>query len=105
MAERWGARAIHVPDDVPGVEQADIVERNQGPRVLVAGSFDPSEPVAAVLAAAARLPGVEVRLTGDPGRLAASVRASAPSNVVFPSSVPFRRLLRERGAAGVSAGL
>ncbi len=105
MAESLGARALHVPDDLPGLEHAETLERSPRPRVLVAGSFDSSEPVETVLAAAARLPGVEVRLTGDPRRLAGSVRSKAPSNVVFTGYLPYRRFLGEMLAADVVAVL
>ena len=59
------------------------------------------EPVAAVLAAAALLPEVEVRLTGDIGRLPASVRLSAPGNASFTGYLPYSEFLGELEAAEV----
>jgi glycosyltransferase involved in cell wall biosynthesis len=102
-AKRWGARAIHVPDDLPDPAEAVAVPRASCPRIFIAGSFDESEPIDAVLDAAARLPDVEVRLAGDPARLPATVRASAPRNAVFTGYLPYARFLGEMCAADVVA--
>jgi len=103
LAEGWGAAALHVPDDLPGAGDADPTDRSARRTVLVAGSFDDSEPVAAVLAAAGRLPDVEVRLTGDIRRLTAAIRTGAPPNVVFTGYLPYRKFLGELMAADVVA--
>jgi glycosyltransferase involved in cell wall biosynthesis len=70
---------------------------------VVAGSFDWNEPVAAALAAAALVPEMEVRLTGDVSRLPRSVRAGAPANVVFTGYLPYAQFLGELLTADVVA--
>jgi glycosyltransferase involved in cell wall biosynthesis len=96
---RWGQPALLLPDDVPDPAEAATVERSPRPRVVVAGSFDSNEPVATVLAAAALLPDVEVRLTGDATRLAAAVRSRAPANAVLTGFLPYAQFLGELRAA------
>jgi hypothetical protein len=68
-------------------------------RIVVAGRLNDDEPVAAVLGAASLLPGVEVRLTGNPDRLPAAVRAGAPSNAVFVGLLPWNEFLSELASA------
>ena len=103
IARACTARAIHVPDDLPDASEAETVPPSPRPRVFVAGSFDESEPVAAVLSAASRMSDVEVRLAGDTRRLSRAIRAGAPPNVVFTGYLPYARFLGEMLAADVVA--
>jgi glycosyltransferase involved in cell wall biosynthesis len=100
----WTSRVVLVPDDLPVAEQVVPAEApGRGFRVLVAGSLDSGEPVAAALAAARHLDGVEVRLTGDPERVAAATRAAAPANASFTGWLEYPRFLAELLAADVVA--
>jgi len=106
MAEevrRWGATAILLPDDLPSASEAAACPRPTRPRVVVAGALDAQEPVALVVEAARRLPGVEVRLTGDERRVPAEVRAAAPPNLMFTGWLDYPRFLGELLAADVVA--
>ena len=101
---RWGVPVLLLPDDLPDKAQAAPSPRCAAvPRVVVAGSFDRNEPVAMTLAAAALLPDMEVRLTGDVGRLQPSVRAKAPANAVFTGYLPYAQFLGELLTADVVA--
>jgi glycosyltransferase involved in cell wall biosynthesis len=100
-ARGWGVNALCVPDDLPNPGEAAHVSRTSTPRIVVAGSFDANEPVAAVLAAAALLDEVEVRLTGDPARLPPGVRSGAPVNAVFTGYLAYDLFLGELAAADV----
>jgi glycosyltransferase involved in cell wall biosynthesis len=92
----WGVPTVLLPDDLPDPAQGSPVPRPDGrPRVVVAGSLETDEPVADALRAAALLPDVEVRVTGNPQRLPAAVRASAPGNVVFTGYLPYPQFLGE----------
>ena len=75
----WGAEVMVLPDELPDPALAAELVQGSGPRVLVAGSLDWDEPVAAVLDAAREIPTMEVRLTGDPARVAGEARAAAPT--------------------------
>ena len=103
LVRRWGATGLLVPDDVPG--PADVSPRGQLPgiTVLVAGSLDENEPVAEVLAAAALLPDVAFRVTGDPGRVSHAVRESGPPNATFIGLLPLPHFLGEMLAADAVA--
>jgi hypothetical protein len=105
LVSGWGARALLLPDDLPDVEEADDVQLPSGPsrRVLVAGSFDGNEPVAEAIAAAALLPDVEFRYTGDPGLVASKLRAEASPNAVFTGYLPYPVFLGELQSADVVA--
>jgi glycosyltransferase involved in cell wall biosynthesis len=104
MVRGWGFRSLLLPDDLPGPEEADVPARAPGRlRLLVAGSFDPDEPVAAALSAARLLPEVEIRFTGNAKRLPESMVSSAPENVVFCGYLPYRRFLGEMMAADAVA--
>src|SRR5215469_11502644 len=66
LVRSWGAPGLLLPDDVPGAADASEPRPSHEVAVLVAGSLDENEPVAEALAAAALLPDVSVRVTGDP---------------------------------------
>jgi glycosyltransferase involved in cell wall biosynthesis len=103
LVKAWGAPALLVPDDVPDLRLASPQPAPSTPRVLVAGSFDEDEPVADALQAAAALPEVEFRFTGDVGRLPVSLRSGLPANVSLTGYLPYPRFLGEMAAAHVVA--
>lgn len=103
LVRSWGASVILLPDELPDVDQARPVPRSDRPRVVVAGSLDSKEPVAATLEAARLLPDVDLLLTGDTRRLPAATLSRAPSNVVFTGWLDYGRFLGELLAANVVA--
>jgi glycosyltransferase involved in cell wall biosynthesis len=103
LVENWGARALLMPDDLPSVEDAATRPTPERQTILVAGSFDGNEPVEMVVEAARLVPDLELRLTGDPDLLPASLRQSAPPNVVFTGFLPYRLFLAELLSAQVVA--
>ncbi|HZU15919.1 MAG TPA: glycosyltransferase [Candidatus Dormibacteraeota bacterium] len=115
LVQGWRVRGLMVPDDVPDPEEAEPMEAEGGcatssqsrpavtPTVLVAGSLDGNEPVAETLAAAAALPEVRFRFTGDPENVPRALREQAPPNVVFTGFLPYPRFLGEMAAAQVVA--
>jgi glycosyltransferase involved in cell wall biosynthesis len=105
LVTSWGAPGLLLPDDVPSPADAEPRCAAPSATVLVAGSLDENEPVVDVLAAAALLPDVEVRVTGDPGRLPPALRSGAPANVVFTGYLPYRAFLGEMMAAHAVAVL
>lgn len=78
----WGGRplVVHEAPMFEPLPQPPVADRL---RVLYVGRFAGDEPTAAVLDAAAALPGVELLVTGDPDACPASLRAAAPANVRF----------------------
>ena len=78
----WGGRAL-VVHEAPGLALSAPPPRGGRLRVLCVGRLAADEPVAEVLAAAGKVPGCEVLVTGDEARLAPGLRGSAPSNVTF----------------------
>ena len=100
---RWGAPGLLLPDDVPEPADARPREPAAGTTLLVAGSLDENEPVAEVLGAAARVPDLAVRITGDPGRVRPGLRAAAPPNVTFTGWLPLPDFLGAMLAADVVA--
>jgi glycosyltransferase involved in cell wall biosynthesis len=103
MVAAWGATTLSVPDDVPDPSLASPAPQFDRPCVVVAGSLDGNEPVAATLEAAALVPELSLRLTGDPQHVPAAVRRSAPENVVFTGWLDYPRFLAELLAADVVA--
>jgi len=101
LVRSWGIPGFLLPDDVPDPAQAAPRARSSRPQVVVAGSFDGNEPVGVVLAAAAMLPEVEFRLTGDPRRVPPAVRERAPANVTFTGWLAYPDFLGELMAAHV----
>jgi glycosyltransferase involved in cell wall biosynthesis len=101
LVDAWGAPALLLPDDVPDAYGAEARAPAARPTVLVAGSLDENEPIGELLAAAALLPDVEIRVTGDPGRLANEQREAATTNVVFTGFLPYAAFLGEMLTAHV----
>src|SRR5438128_5475631 len=56
LVNSWGARALFLPDDLAHENQAFRQARRANRSILVAGTFDPDEPIRALLAAAALVP-------------------------------------------------
>ena len=103
LLRRWGAPGLLLPDDLPGPAAASNPGVHAVSTVLVAGSLDKNEPVSETLAAAALLPEVAIRITGDPGRVPRALRMSAPPNVTFTGFLPLRKFLGEMLAADAVA--
>ncbi len=99
LLKSWGANALMLPDDVPDVSQAALQPVPTEPRVVVAGSLDPQEPVAAAIEAARLMPDVEVRFTGDASRIPAALRSRAPANATFTGYLAYPTFLGELQAA------
>jgi glycosyltransferase involved in cell wall biosynthesis len=99
----WGIPVLVVPDELPDPLLAPELPRTRCARVLVAGSLDWDEPVAAVLQASRCLPDMEVRLSGDPARVVAELRHNASPNVVFTGWLDYATFLGEVRAADVVA--
>jgi glycosyltransferase involved in cell wall biosynthesis len=85
-----GGRPFVLPDRIPELPRARHRPRTDGRRqVMFICTFAPDEPYMNVLEAAGRLdPQVTVYMTGNPKHRAASLRAAAPSNVVFTGFIP-----------------
>lgn len=104
LVDGWGAPVLLLPDDLPTASDAEPRRpAPDRPTVLVAGSLDANEAVAEAVAMAALLPAVEIRLTGDPRRLPAALRETAPPNAVFTGYLPYRSFLGEMLAADLVA--
>jgi glycosyltransferase involved in cell wall biosynthesis len=100
----WGFQPILLPDDLPDTSQAGPPPAESvRPRVLVAGSLEWDEPVAATLEAARLLPDVEFRLTGNLARLAPGVQSSAPANAIFTGYLAYPQFLGEMVGANAVA--
>jgi glycosyltransferase involved in cell wall biosynthesis len=87
LAERvrgWGAEAEVLHEAPPLWSVAPAAPPAGRPCVLFVCIFAGDEPVEAVLAAAARVPSVDVVVTGDLRRCPPALRAWAPANVSFP---------------------
>jgi glycosyltransferase involved in cell wall biosynthesis len=105
LVGRWDAPVVLLPDDVPSPADAERRPATGRPTVVVAGSLDDNEPVAEALAAAALAPDVEVRVTGDAGRLPAALARRVPANVALTGFLPYRAFLGELAAADAVAVL
>ncbi len=101
LVSGWGARAMVLPDDLPTIADASPQAREERRLVLIAGSFDSNEPVAAVVEAARLLPGVDFHFTGNPDLLSPKVRAEAPDNALFTGDLAYPVFLGELLAADV----
>lgn len=83
----WRARGLIVGDPPPMLP-ATNVRSAEPPFVFVIGVFGDDEEVPAVLAAAARLPGVEFRVSGDTRRARRAWLDSHLQNVKFTGFLP-----------------
>ena len=79
----WGGRAAVVHEPPPGLELPLPSPPEGRPRLLFIGTFAGDEPTAELIAAAARVPSVDIHVTGDVRRCPAELRVSAPANVTL----------------------
>jgi glycosyltransferase involved in cell wall biosynthesis len=80
----WGGRAAEVHEaPTAGLTATPPPPLDGRPRVLYVGVFAPDEPVAAVVEAARRAPGVDVQITGDLRKAPPGLVEQAPANVTF----------------------
>jgi glycosyl transferase family 4/glycosyl transferase family 1 len=103
LVQAWGAVPVLLPDDLPEPSLAAPTPVHDGPCVVVAGSLDSKEPVAATVEAARLLPEVTLRFTGEPARVPAAVRRGAPRNADFPGWLDYPDFLGELLRADVVA--
>lgn len=94
----WGGRALLVHE--PPVPWPPVPPRPAGERtrVLFPGTFRGDEPVAEVVEAAARLPAVDVVVTGDPRKRPIGLLDTLPSNVTlagFLDPDSYRRVVQD----------
>jgi len=99
----WTAATLLLPDDVPDAAIAEPQPRATRDRIVVAGSLDEQEPVAATIEAARLLPNVEVVFTGDVARLPPKLRRSAPANAVFTGWIAYPKFMGTLQSADVVA--
>ncbi|TGU72336.1 hypothetical protein E4633_08460 [Geomonas terrae] len=84
----WGAQTRIISDIVMNIPCGKPTALRDGFHVMVICSFDPDEPVAEILAAAAGLPEVSFLVTGNFGRLAPELIGSSTPNVTFTGFLP-----------------
>jgi glycosyltransferase involved in cell wall biosynthesis len=85
----WHAKGLIVGDPPPTLAEPGVrPARPATPFVFVIGVFGEDEEVPAVLEAAARLPGVEFRVSGDTRRAQRTWLTNHPSNVKFTGFLP-----------------
>jgi glycosyltransferase involved in cell wall biosynthesis len=88
LIEQHGAHATVIAD-IPVVFSGSAeYPLAPGFNVAVVCSFNPDEPVAAMLAAAARVPDVTFHVTGNPRALEAALAARLPPNVRLTGFLP-----------------
>lgn len=84
----WGARTHIISDIVMKIPCEKPAALREGFHVMVICSFDPDEPIAEILAAAAELPEVSFMVTGNFQRLAPELLGSSTPNVTFTGFLP-----------------
>ncbi len=84
----WGAQTRIISDIVMNIPCGKPAPLGDGFHVMVICSFDPDEPIAEILAAAAELPEVSFMVTGNFGRLAPELIGSSTQNVTFTGFLP-----------------
>jgi len=88
LVEEHGGHAILVTDVPVRFEQTERYTLSSGFNVAVVCSFAPDEPIAEILAAASRLPGIRFYVTGNPKHLDADLKRSIPANVTLTGFLP-----------------
>ncbi len=97
-----GGRGVVLPDKIPNLPFAAEAPHPDRPTVVFVASHSPDEPTAEFIEAARILgPGVDVRVTGDEGKLSASARESAPPNLTFTGFLSDRDFQMQLGACDV----
>ncbi len=81
--EGWGGRGQIVHEAPPKWEKPAPVRRGDAPEVLFVCTFNPDEPVEALIEAARTLPDVAFKVTGHLRKAPPGLVESAPSNVEF----------------------
>jgi glycosyltransferase involved in cell wall biosynthesis len=89
MLQNWKVRSLFLIDGLPVLSPDSNTIGSQGEwRVAVISSFYSDEPVAEVFAAARLMPQVTFYFSGNSERLAASMRAQKPENVILTGFLP-----------------
>jgi glycosyltransferase involved in cell wall biosynthesis len=86
--EALGGRVMVVPDVPTTFRMRPVGRAAEGPVVAVVNTFQPDEPLEAVLGAARSLPEVTFVVTGRATRAAEATVAAAPANVRFTGFLP-----------------
>ncbi|WP_136513123.1 glycosyltransferase family protein [Geomonas edaphica] len=84
----WGAKTRIISDIVMNIPCCRPVHLSDGFHVMVICSFDPDEPVAEIIAAAAQLPEISFMVTGNFERLAPELIGISTPNVTFTGFLP-----------------
>ena len=79
----WGGRAMVIPDIPCDFPRGDTVSLAGEFNVVVISSHSPDEPIASVIEAAGKLPGVHFYVTGSPGRTSPALHREIPPNVAL----------------------
>lgn len=83
-----GGQAIIV-GDVPVIYEVggDVFELSEKPNVVAVCSFNPDEPIEAIIEAARQTPDVQFYMTGNPKHLSDATKANIPANLVLTGFV------------------
>jgi glycosyltransferase involved in cell wall biosynthesis len=84
----WGARAVIIGDVPVNFAAGNPPAPCREARVVVVNTFSSDEPVGEVLAAARRLDGIRLFVTGDLRDAPAALTADPPANVTFTGFLP-----------------
>jgi glycosyltransferase involved in cell wall biosynthesis len=80
----WSARGFYLPDRVPRLSPpSGAIGKDGAARIAVITTFEKTDPIGEILAAARMLPEVTFYMTGDPARAPADVRQQRPENAVL----------------------
>jgi len=88
MVESWGGRVQKVQDLALDLGPSGKAPSRARFQVVFICTYSVDEPVAAVVDAARRLPGIDFTFTGDPSYAPRGFRESLPSNVALTGFVP-----------------
>ena len=97
IVERLGGHPIMVPDVPIVFPESHTFSRPEGFLVAAVCSFNYDEPIDSILNAAAQLPDIQFRMTGNPKHLDPALAAGMPSNVKltgFLSTADYGALLK-----------
>lgn len=91
IIQGWGCRAS-VLGFTPGwYPSGESIKHADGFTIAVIGSYDPDEPIDAVLGAAGELPDVTLYMSGDSSRIPSDLVANSPQNCIFTGYLPYER--------------